>query len=123
MAGIVAVLILFFAVVHFIRHVLNFDGDIDDISASRTRSNTMTTFADMGQLRGKTLQEITANAGVPNSYSVLAPRKILAQWIQPGMHVALMFEYRGPENSDWGLLDQHRADYVCLGVTHQCVQH
>ena len=57
MVGIVAVLILFFAVVYFIRHILNLDGDIDDISAS-PRSNTMTTFVDMENRRGKTLQEI-----------------------------------------------------------------
>jgi len=43
----------------------------------------------------------------------------LAQWMAPGIHIALLFEYRGPHRSDWGNIDAHRHEFICLGVTHQ----
>lgn len=79
-------------------------------------------FNRLGDIRGKTLQEVIDSAGLPQSYSSPSPGQILAQWIAPGFHVALLFEYNGPEGGDWGNIDAHRHEFRCLGITHQFVQ-
>jgi hypothetical protein len=76
-------------------------------------------FATLGDIRGKTLDQVIASAGLPQSYSSPAPGQVLAQWIRPGFHVALLFEYRGASLDDWGNIDAHRQEFFCLGVTHQ----
>lgn len=76
-------------------------------------------FAALGDLRGKTLQQIISGVGLPSSYSSSGTGRLLVQWIRPGMHIALAFEYRGTTGSDWGNIDAHQTEYVCLGVTHQ----
>ena len=75
-------------------------------------------FSSLGELRGKTLAEVIGAVGLPTSYSTSKPQTILVQWITTGFHIALLFEYRG-QNPDWGDIDNHRAEYICLGVTHQ----
>ena len=59
MAGILAVLIVFFLLVYLIRRILDLDGDADDMSTYRTPANPMIAFVDMGDMRGRTLQEIS----------------------------------------------------------------
>jgi hypothetical protein len=76
-------------------------------------------FEQLGDIRGKSLQQVIESAGLPQSYSAQGPGKILAQWMAPGIHVALLFEYRGPHGTDWGNIDAHRHEFICLGVTHQ----
>jgi hypothetical protein len=62
---------------------------------------SLSKFQQLGDIRGKTLAQVINAAGLPHSYSTPAPGKILAQWIDPGIHVALLFEYRGPKGGDW----------------------
>jgi hypothetical protein len=77
-------------------------------------------FSRMGDLRGKSLQEIIQIVGKPKSISSAGPGELLVQWIEPGvLHVALAFRYMGPIQSFSGKVDNHLADYICLGVTHQ----
>lgn len=80
---------------------------------------SLSKFDQLGDIRGKTLDQVIGTAGLPQSYSTPAPGKVLAQWICPGFHVALLFEYRGPKGEDWGKVDEHRQDFICLGITHQ----
>ncbi|GEM_PF-4036330 len=77
-------------------------------------------FQQLGALRGKTLSQVIGAVGLPSSYSATSsPGTILAQWIDPGIHMALLFEYRGPKGGDWGNIDAHLQDFICLGITHQ----
>jgi hypothetical protein len=76
-------------------------------------------FAQLGDVRGKTLEQVVAAAGLPSSYSALGPGKMLAEWTKAGFHLALSFLYTGSQDSDWSMIDQHRADYVCQGMIHQ----
>jgi hypothetical protein len=81
---------------------------------------SLSKFQQLGDLRDKTLAQVIEAAGLPNSYSrTSSPGTILAQWIDPGIHIALLFEYRGPKDGDWGNIDAHLQDFICLGVTHQ----
>jgi hypothetical protein len=59
-------------------------------------------FGNLGQLPGKTKEEIIAVVGPPNSISAAGDGKSLLQWITPGYHVALLFEGE-----------------ACLGITHE----
>ena len=59
-------------------------------------------FGSLGQLPGKTKEEIIAVVGPPNSISAAPGGKTLLQWMAPGYHVALLFE----------------GD-ACLGITHE----
>ena len=87
------------------------------VSASSRPS--ISKFQQLGDIRGKTLAEVIEVGGLPQSYSNSGPWKVLAQWINPGFHMALLFEYRGPKDADWGNIDAHRHEFICLGVTHQ----
>lgn len=80
---------------------------------------SLSKFESLGDIRGKNLARVIGEAGLPQSYSTPAPGRVLAQWIAPGFHVALLFEYQGPAGADWGNIDAHREHFVCLGVTHQ----
>jgi len=74
----------------------------------------------MGDPTGKTLHEIIESIGLPNSYSNIGGN-LLVQWIQPGTHLSLLFEYRGPkpEGGSPVNISQHEADFFCLRITHQ----
>ena len=73
----------------------------------------------LGDIRGKSLEQVIASAGLPQSYSAQGGGKLLAQWIAPGIHVALLFEYKGAHDGDGRNIDAHRHEFICLGVTHQ----
>lgn len=59
-------------------------------------------FESLGQLPGKTREEIIAVVGPPNSMSAAGDGKTLLQWMTPDYHVALLFEGE-----------------ACLDVTHE----
>lgn len=60
-------------------------------------------FAELGELKGKTRQQIIAAVGPPNSVSAGAEGRQVIQWIVTSYHVALVFD----------------ADGVCEGVSHE----
>jgi hypothetical protein len=49
-------------------------------------------FAALGQMTGKTLGEIVAVVGPPNSRAGMAHNTILCQWHANGYHIALLFD-------------------------------
>jgi hypothetical protein len=49
-------------------------------------------FATLGELQGKTKQEIIAVVGSPSSISATSEGKTVCQWMQTGFHVALVFK-------------------------------
>ena len=49
-------------------------------------------FADLGEIRGKTKDEIIAGVGPPNAIDPLPDGKQLLQWMNHGYHIALLFE-------------------------------
>jgi hypothetical protein len=59
-------------------------------------------FETLGQLPGRTKEEIVAVVGQPNSISTLPDGKTLLQWQQSGYHIALQF-----------------SDGRCDSITHQ----
>jgi len=59
-------------------------------------------FVTLGVLHGKTLAEILAVVGAPNSSSATGDGLTLHQWMATGYHIALLFK-----------------DDVCLGVNHE----
>lgn len=59
-------------------------------------------FVELGTLKGKTLEEIKAKVGAPNSVSYKGTTKV-CQWMQTGYHIVLIFD----END------------ICQGVTHE----
>jgi len=48
-------------------------------------------FAAMGDLKGKTKQEIIAAVGNPSAISGTADGKTVCQWMKTGFHIALIF--------------------------------
>lgn len=60
-------------------------------------------FQSMGTLRGRSRADIVRTAGRPNFMDRTPQGFLLLQWIQPGYHIALLFD----END------------ICLGVTHE----
>ena len=56
-----------------------------------------------GKIAGKTLAEITAVCGAPNSISSVGDGKTLRQWMAGGYHIALVFD----END------------VCVGISSE----
>ena len=62
-----------------------------------------TKFAQLGTLKGKTLQEITSVCGQPNSVSINADGNKVYQWLATGYHIVLLFD-----NND-----------ICLGVASE----
>ena len=59
-------------------------------------------FEQLGIIQGKTLAEITAVVGLPNSISAISEGKILRQWQATGYHIALLFD----------------SNDICEGITH-----
>lgn len=59
-------------------------------------------FARLGQLPGKSKEEIISAVGPPNSISAAANGNTLLQWLAAGYQIALLFD----------------GD-VCLGITHE----
>ena len=66
-------------------------------------SSLQSKFVKLGTLKGKTLQEITAACGQPNSISATADGKKVRQWMATGYHIVLLFD----END------------ICLGVSSE----
>jgi len=62
-----------------------------------------TKFQMLGVLKGKTLSEIVAKVGQPNSVSVGAEGVRIRQWMATGYHIVLLFD----END------------ICLGVSSE----
>jgi hypothetical protein len=58
-------------------------------------------FETLGELKGRTKQEIVAVVGHPSAVSGAADGKTLCQWMKTGFHIALVF------NGD-----------VCEGISH-----
>ena len=48
-------------------------------------------FAALGDLKGKTKQEIIAAVGNPSAISGTADGKTVCQWMKTGFHIALIF--------------------------------
>jgi len=71
----------------------------------------------LGDVRGKTLQEIVDVIGLPQSYSRTGAARLLVQWINRGTHAAMLFQFKG--DGDSGDVDGNRSKYVCMGITHQ----
>lgn len=61
-------------------------------------------FIYLGELRGRTLEEITREVGSPSSRTALTGNAELFQWARPGYHIALIF-----------------SDGTCQGVQHESV--
>lgn len=59
-------------------------------------------FVALGELRGKTKDEIVSAVGPPNSVSAAPEGKTVCQWIATGYHIALLFD----------------GD-TCEGITHE----
>jgi hypothetical protein len=63
-------------------------------------------FGALGNLQGRTKQEIVASVGRPTSFSALTGNQTLLQWQATGFHIALIFDGE-----------------ICGGVTHEyCAQ-
>ena len=58
-------------------------------------------FETLGELKGKTKQEIVAAVGHPSAVSAAADGKTLCQWMKTGFHIVLVF------NGD-----------LCEGISH-----
>ena len=65
-------------------------------------ANLAQRFADLGDLEGKPLDEITAAAGPPHAITAAEDGRTLYQWASPGYTIALVFK-----------------DNVCEGVHHE----
>ncbi|MFE3247703.1 hypothetical protein [Streptomyces sp. NPDC059209] len=64
-------------------------------------------FADLGDLTGRTLDEIVATVGGPVSQSMAGPGQTLFQWQSGSYHIGILFEgneFAGIVSEDLGLL-------------------
>ncbi len=59
-------------------------------------------FVQIGNIEGRTLDEIIAVVGEPSSRSAQPFEQVLCQWMLPPLHAALIFDFNG----------------VCGGFTH-----
>ncbi|MFD7963011.1 hypothetical protein ACFV5J_19635 [Streptomyces zaomyceticus] len=69
-------------------------------------------FAELGDLTGRTADEIIASVGAPISQSMTGPGQTLLQWQSDGYHVGILFEqgqFAGITSEDSGLLPNGRA--------------
>ncbi len=64
--------------------------------------NLNSKFISLGELKGKTKEEITSVVGPPNSISATPEGKTVCQWMATGYHIALLFDGE-----------------VCEGITHE----
>lgn len=60
-------------------------------------------FVSLGNLKGKTLDQIVAVAGKPTAVSSLANGNILYQWQATGYHIAILFD----------------SNNICIGITSE----
>jgi hypothetical protein len=60
-------------------------------------------FVSLGNMKGKSLSEISAVVGSPNAISARSDGGSLRQWQATGYHIALIFD----------------AENICQGITHQ----
>jgi hypothetical protein len=71
------------------------------------QANLRKNFAALGNLRGRTKQEIIDAVGNPNSVSQAGAGKTLLQWMKTGAdgayHISLIFDANG----------------ICEGITHE----
>lgn len=49
-------------------------------------------FSNLGDMTGKTYDEIVAAVGTPNSVSYQSGGRKLCQWLESGYHVAILFD-------------------------------
>ena len=49
-------------------------------------------FQSLGQMEGKSLDEICAVVGQPTSMSAVGNGKTLYQWMESGFHIAILFD-------------------------------
>ncbi|MDG4857754.1 hypothetical protein P8605_06220 [Streptomyces sp. T-3] len=64
-------------------------------------------FAELGELTGRTQEEIVAAVGAPVSQSMVGPGQVLIQWQSSSYHVGILFEdsrFAGIMSEDSGLL-------------------
>lgn len=79
-------------------------------------------FADLGDLTGRTLDEIVSVAGAPVAQSMAGPGRTLVQWQSDGYHIGILFEgdrFAGIVSEDSGLLPGGRRlaqGFAGLGV-------
>ncbi|MFE6072107.1 hypothetical protein [Streptomyces sp. NPDC056525] len=69
-------------------------------------------FAELGDLTGRTADEIIASVGAPISQSMAGPGQTLLQWQGDGYHIGILFEqgqFVGIMSEDSGLLPSGRA--------------
>lgn len=69
-------------------------------------------FAGLGDLAGRTADEIIASVGTPISQSMMGPGQTLLQWQSGSYHVGILFEqgqFAGIMSEDSGLLPGGRA--------------
>jgi hypothetical protein len=59
-------------------------------------------FQELGTIQGRTLHQIIAVVGPPNSRSVIGNGRVVCQWMATGYHVALIF-----------------TDDICDGISHE----
>jgi len=79
---------------------------VGGVFAAFSLSNDQGAFAKLGDVTGKSPEEVQAVVGAPTSISAVAENQVLYQWIKTnqagGYHYALLFE-----------------DGRCKGFTHQ----
>lgn len=85
---------LFFLIASFIRVI---SMSIDGCSLQKK-------FISLGNMSGKTLDEITQVVGPPNSVSTITEGKVLYQWVTTNYHIALLFNE--------GLCEKITSEYI-----------
>ncbi|MCQ6553783.1 hypothetical protein NPS70_11340 [Streptomyces sp. C10-9-1] len=69
-------------------------------------------FAELGDLTGRTADEIIASVGAPISQSMMGPGQVLLQWQGDAYHIGILFEqgqFAGITSEDSGRLPGGRA--------------
>jgi len=75
--------------------------------------------AQTDNLVGQTLYTIIARVGPAINYSAVG-KNLLVQWVGPGRHLSLLFEYRGPKPSQGVVyISEHENDLFCVRVKYQ----
>jgi hypothetical protein len=71
--------------------------------AKPSKKSIPETIKSLGDLRGRTKDDLIAALGSPTASSAVAAGQILLQWMPTGYHIALLFDHNG----------------ICLGITHE----
>uniref|UniRef100_A0AAU2VTH8 Uncharacterized protein n=1 Tax=Streptomyces sp. NBC_00008 TaxID=2903610 RepID=A0AAU2VTH8_9ACTN len=69
-------------------------------------------FAELGDLTGRTADEVISSVGAPISQSMMGPGQTLIQWQSGSYHIGVLFEqgqFAGITSEDSGLLPGGRA--------------